>query len=222
MEYLFIFLGLFALLFFLSKKLTKAVSYALFRLTGNELFAIRAFHFLFLPGVIIHELSHMLTAEILFVKTHGMNLSPQRNGDELTMGTVEISKSDPIRRAIIGFAPVFVGFILISLSTFYFLSDRSPFSLLISYLIVFLIVFQIGNTMFSSKKDLEGTVELLVVIGIIIAVLYVFGFSFPDISTFFNSEPAREILLKGIKILAIPVAIDIGIIFFANYFLPHS
>jgi len=161
----------------------------------------------------------MLTAEVLFVKTHGMNLAPQRDGDELTMGTVEISKTDPIRRAIIGFAPVLVGFILISVSTFFFLSDRSPFSLLISYLIVFLIVFEIGNTMFSSKKDLEGTVELLVVIGIIIAALHFFGFNFPDFPSFFNSGPVREILLKGIKILAIPVAIDLGIIFSAQFII---
>lgn len=222
MEYFLIFLGLFFLLFLLSKKLTRSVSYALFRLTKNRNVTVRLFHFLFLPGVFIHELSHLLTAEVLFVKTHGLRLSPEVNGDEVTMGTVEITKTDPIRRAIIGVAPVLVGFIVISASTFFLLSQRSPFSLIFSYFLVFLIVFEIGNTMFSSRKDLEGTIEILIFIGLVIAVLYLFGFNFPDISAFINSKPIEEIILRGIKILAIPIIIDFIIIFFADYLMPHD
>jgi hypothetical protein len=220
-ELLFLFLAEFVLLFFLSRKLSRAISYALFRITRNSGIALRLFHFLFLPGVLIHELAHLISAEVMFVKTHGLKLTPERDGDQVTMGTVEINKTDPIRRAIIGFAPVFVGFIIISLSTFYFLSDRSPLNLIASYAVVFLIVFEIGNTMFSSKKDLEGTAELLLVIGLIIGIMYIFGFNFPDFSSFFNSEQVREIMLRGIKILAFPIGIDLVIIFLSNYLSPR-
>jgi hypothetical protein len=119
-ELLLIFLVEFFILFFLSKKLSRSISFISFRLTKDPEHAVRLFHTFFLPGVIIHELAHLIVSEVLFVKTHGLSLSLERHGDELTMGSVQIEKTDPVRRAIIGFAPVFVGFILISIVTFFF------------------------------------------------------------------------------------------------------
>jgi hypothetical protein len=51
--------------------------------------------------------------------------------------------------------------------------------------------------------------------------MYIFGFNFPDFSSFFNSEQVREIMLRGIKILAFPIGIDLVIIFLSNYLSPR-
>lgn len=174
---------------------------------------MRFFHLLFLPGVVIHELAHLFTAEVMFVKTSGLNFSMRREGDGLVMGSVDIQETDPIRRALIGFAPVFVGVLLILLSTLFLLSDNSPFSTVVNYILIFIIVFEIGNTMYSSSKDLEGTVELLAVLMIFFAVLYFFGFRLPEsFINFLNSSYTQAIFKEANYILAIPIIINLIII----------
>ena len=167
----------------------------------------------------MHELAHLISAEVMFVKTHGLSLMPVRQGDQLTMGSVQIEKTDPIRRAIIGFAPVLVGIILIGLTTLFLLSDKSPFSLTLSYILIFIIVFEIGNTMFSSRRDLDGTIELLIFITLVVGVLYIFGLNFQPLIDFINSSNFQSILLKGIKLLWIPIAADIAIILLAKFLI---
>ncbi len=208
-----IFIALFIALFFISKILTRTISSFIYGVSGSQGFSIRLFHLLFLPGVIIHELAHLLTAEVMFVRTSGLNFSMRREGDGLVMGSVDIQKTDPVRRALIGFAPVFVGIILILLSTLFLLSDMSPFTSIINYLLIFILVFEIGNTMYSSSKDLEGTVELLAVFAIIFAVLYFFGFRLPDfLINFLTSTETQNTFKQANYILAIPIIINVIII----------
>ncbi len=216
MIYFLVFIALFILLFFISKELTRSISFILYKITKSQEKAIRIFHFLFLPGVLVHELSHLISAEVMFVHTSGLSLTPKKIEDQLVMGSVQIQKTDPIRRAIIGFAPVLVGFLIISVTSFYFLSDKSFFGLFPSYVLVFFIVFEIGNTMFSSRKDLEGTVELLIFLATGFIIAYILGFHFESLFNYLNSSKSEDILIKGIKILLIPIVIDLVIIFFAK------
>ncbi len=217
MFYLFIFISEFLILLFLSRILSRSISAAIYKITNNAYGSLRIFHFIFLPGVIVHELAHLISAEVMFVKTHGLSLTPVRNGDQLTMGSVQIEKTDPIRRAIIGFAPVLVGIVLIGAATFYLLSDKSPFGDIINYFLIFIIVFEIGNTMFSSRRDIEGTVELLIVSVLVIGLLFVLGISFQPVIDFINSSSVQSILLNGIKLLWIPIAADIVIILLTKF-----
>lgn len=217
MVYLLFFLLQLIILFLLSRQLSRSLSLIIYKITKNQELSLRIFHFIFLPGVIIHELAHLISAEVMFVKTHGLSFTPQRNGDQLTMGSVQIEKTDPIRRAIIGFAPVFVGFILISFFTYFFLSDNSFFNIYLSYFLIFLIVFEIGNTMFSSRRDLEGTLQLVIFISLVIGLLIILGFSFEPLFNVINSKSFEEIMLKGIKILIIPITIDLIIVLVSRF-----
>lgn len=197
-------------LFFISRILTRSISAFIYGVSKNESFSIHLFHLLFLPGVVVHELAHLISAEIMLVRTSGLNFSLRREGDGLVMGSVGIAQTDPIRRALIGFAPVLVGVVLILISSVFFLSNNSPFSNIFSYILVFIIVFEVGNTMYSSKKDLEGTIELLAVVAVIIAVLYFFGFRLPEsFVSFLNSVSVQTIFLKANYILAIPIIMDL-------------
>ena len=178
---------------------------------------MRFFHFFLLPGVIVHELAHLIIAEVMLVHTGGLNFSLEPDGDRVVLGSVGIEKTDPIRRAIIGFAPVFIGILLISFSVFYFLSDKSLVSFPANYLLVFFIVFEIGNTMFSSKKDLEGTIQLLIVIVLFIFACYFVGIRLPQsFFSYFNSESFVEIVKRGMWVLFFPIAIDSLIILLAR------
>ncbi len=213
MIYVLIFVLEFVFLFILSKLLIRSISIFFLKVARKENLAIRLFHLFLLPGVIVHELAHLLVAEAILVRTSGLNFTPELDGDRVVMGSVAIQETDPIRRAIIGFAPVFVGIILIYFFIFFFLSDGSPIPAPWNYLLVLFMVFQIGNTMFSSSKDLEGSLFLIIVISISASVCYFFGVRFPDwFTSYFNSQAFTEIVKKGIWILSIPIIIDFVII----------
>ena len=85
-----------------------------FLLTGSTQVAVWLFWVLFLPGTLLHELSHWLVATLLGVKTSGFSLWPtvKRKG-ELQMGAVQVSASDPFRHSLIGLAPLAFGTIAV-------------------------------------------------------------------------------------------------------------
>jgi hypothetical protein len=84
---------------------------------GNLLLILRhielvkvIFSLLFLPGVLLHELSHFLMAKILGVRTGRFSLVPQSMPDgRLQLGYVETAPTDVLRDAIIGAAPLILG-----------------------------------------------------------------------------------------------------------------
>ncbi len=184
------------------------------------MFSLKLFHILLLPGVVIHELAHLIVAEVMLVRTGGLSFTMEQEEDRIVMGSVGIERTDPIRRAVIGFAPVFVGILLIAFFIFYFLSENSPISGPWNFILVLFVVFEIGNTMFSSKRDLEGTLQLLLVISVAIIVAYFLGFKVPDsLFSFLNSEQFVGIVQRGIKILLFPIGIDLVVVFLARYLI---
>ncbi len=200
--------------------LIKFISRLFLKIARNENLAIRLFHFFLLPGVIVHELAHLIVAEVMLVRTGGLSFTPEPDEDKIVMGSVGIEETDPIRRAIIGFAPVFVGILIISFFVFYFLSDKSSLGFPWNYVLVFFAVFQIGNTMFSSRKDLEGSMILLIVISLIIVLAYFLGLRLPEgVVSYLSSESFTGIVKKGIWVLFFPIGIDLAIILLGKFFL---
>ena len=198
------------ILFFLSRKMNKALSL---------LVSINFMSFLLLPGVIIHELSHLFASVVLFVPVGNMEFTPKKSGNGLKLGSIEIAKTDPIRRSIIGFAPVFLGLLLVIGIVYFFsvnilfLQDKNPYIFLALVLGIAYLLFAISNTMFSSRKDMEGTAEILITLLIIFIASYILGFRIPVsfAQNLFTSE-IIEIVRKSTIFLAAPIAIDIGIL----------
>ena|SRR3990167_3924038 len=189
------FLGIIVLelltLFLSSRMLTRTLSLFFYRATKSQTATVYLLSFLFLPGVIVHELAHLLTANLLFVHTGEVEFMPQIRGNSVKLGSVAIGNTDPIRRAIIGFAPVLFGMTLLLLSLFAFFQGMfDVFPKAVGYLIILYILFELGNTMFSSSKDVEGTIELLVVLTIIFLALFIIGVRIPDyvINTAFSKD----------------------------------
>lgn len=132
-----------------------------------------------LPGTFVHEMAHLLTAGGLLVRVGEISLFPEIKEHGVKLGHVEIEKTDFIRRALIGFAPVFFGMgILVGgvslANNFYFQQGQYPVWLV---LVLFYLVVVIGNTMFSSRKDLEGTLGFLVLFSSIAGAIYFLGWS---------------------------------------------
>lgn len=239
MLFFFLFILEIVCLFFLSQILTKSLSGAFLILTKNQKLAVSLMAVLFFPGVVVHELSHLITAGIFFVPTGEIEFLPKVMGDTVKLGSVSIAKTDPIRRAIIGFAPVIAGLFIIFGIAYYLTSFSSLESVFgrfwtsqndglfrwINFLvniIAFYLLFAVANTMFSSKKDLEGTIELLIVIVIIFIAFYAIGVranvSIPSIFIDKASELAKQIAL----FLLAPLAIDIALIGVLKILMPKN
>ncbi len=207
-----------SLLYFFSKVLSKSLSQIFLRITKSQTATIQLLSIIFLPGVILHELAHFLVASILFVKVGDMEFLPTISENAIKLGSVAIGRADPFRRIIIGFAPVFLG-ILTFIASIYYLT-QTPFLITVeSYIgstgkivmevIIVYFLFAVSNTMFSSKKDLEGSLAVLILAILIIAVSYFLGFRIEFSFLFFLlSDKFLNLIKKADLYLTIPIFID--------------
>lgn len=215
------FFGSLFILFLLSRMLQREVSALLFRLFHSEKVVVYSMAFLFLPGTIIHELAHYIMANLLFVRTGEIELMPKMQGDSIKLGSVSIVKPDPFRYFLIGIAPFLSGIALILLTLYYGVS-HDIFSNTWLMIVLGYLVFQIGNSMFSSKKDMEGAFEFFVLVFIIAIVAYVVGFrpSLQDMEAFISPQTAT-FFSQGTMFVLVPVGIDIVLLLFAKIFNRH-
>lgn len=201
MQWIGLFIFELIILFFLSRGLAQSLAFFFFRITKSKNSTIQLLSLLFLPGVIVHELAHLITAGILFVPVGDIEFVPKlQNDGTVKLGSVAIAKTDPLRRAVIGFAPVFAGLTII-FTTFYY----SP-----PLLATYYILFEVSNTMFSSRKDAEGAVELLATIAVLIFLLYLIGVRFdPSVIRQFFPFDLTPFLKKADLFFLVPIVIDI-------------
>jgi hypothetical protein len=97
-------------LLFLQRLLHREIVSVFFLLTRRLNAALAIFSIIFLPGVILHELSHWVMARVLGVRTGTISLIPERTPQgSLRMGFVETSRSDLLRETLIGAAPLLTG-----------------------------------------------------------------------------------------------------------------
>jgi len=96
-----------------------------FLITGKKSWAVILYAIALFPGVLLHELGHWLTANILGVRTGAFSVLPKSMADgTIQLGYVEYYKSSrvgPIRESLIGSAPLVTGtavVLLIALNVF--------------------------------------------------------------------------------------------------------
>lgn len=171
---------------------------------------------LFLPGTYIHELSHYVVAKILFVPTFGITLRPKIERNSIKMGSVEIAQTDFIRRFLIGSAPFTVGIILLVGSMYALVLNNWHMHPVFAALEM-LFVFQVGNTMFMSKKDWEGTWKIIMLLCVVGVIMYIIKF---PVSWGFDVIESQQELFKTISFyLAVPLGIDILAIIMLSLFV---
>jgi hypothetical protein len=212
----------FIILFITSRFLFKSIFALLYFLFRSQKVAIFLLSVFFFPGVFIHEMAHMVIAELLQVKTYGVEFIPELTGTSLKMGSVKVDRSDIIRRLLIGIAPLIVGSAILAVSLLivshvfsYSQIFSSPYSVLIT-IGIGLVIFVISNTMFSSKKDVEGLIEVLVVVAIITGALYFTGFRPHEILlSIMLQAKVVGVIEKIMWLLGIPVGINVVVVIFS-------
>jgi hypothetical protein len=165
------------------KTSTYQLAQFLYALTRSKNGSILFVSILFLPGTIIHEMSHFFAATALLLPVDEVRIFPEWHGDKIWLGKVgyRSTKSDFIRPILVGIAPVFG-----AVSVFIFLkiigifpSENIGMNVVIGYFL-----YSISANMFSSKQDLVDLIYAVPVLIIAGALWYISGitirFKIPD------------------------------------------
>lgn len=158
-------------------------------ITGSPTAAIYAYHALLLPGTLLHEVSHLVTARLLGAPTGRLSLRLKMHGAGMAQfGSVEVGATDPLRSSLIGLAPLVTGigavFLIARLRLGLWLGNGGPATLADAWsalaaardsaLWLYLIVV-IGNAMLPSASDRRAWLRLALLVAGGLAALYVVG-----------------------------------------------
>ncbi len=166
-------------------------------LTGKSDRAVILYALILFPGVLLHELSHWVTARLLGVRTGSFSILPKRQRDGfIQLGYVEYYKGktlDPVRESLIGGAPLIVGTLVILLISFKVFDVTSLASAVESgqidtlalalsefietrfVLLWIYLIFAISNAMLPSASDRRAWPAFILAMLILAVVVYLLG-----------------------------------------------
>jgi hypothetical protein len=179
---------------FLQRFLQREIHAIFLLITRQPEISMALFSLLFLPGVLLHELSHFIMARLLGVRTGRFSIIPKKlDGGRLQLGYVETAKTDFFRDALIGVAPFIMGCIFVAivgvsrlgLNTIWvnlIHGQLSSINLAIKSILVrpdfwlwFYLTFTVSSTMLPSTTDRRAWLPLTLVTLIFMGVILLFG-----------------------------------------------
>jgi hypothetical protein len=153
-----------AALWWLSSLLAGHLQGLLLLLTGSSAASSAAYDLAVLPGVVLHELAHLLVAVMLGVRVVHADLFRFRRPGDPRQGEVIVERVDPVRMSLVGAGPLLAGLPVVLLLLHWLHVPplgltpgvlqalrpllREPWSLLRLYLL-----WAIANAMFPSAAD---------------------------------------------------------------------
>jgi len=186
--------------------------------------AILLYFLLLLPGVLVHELSHWITAKLLRVPVGKITLGPSMKGDGVTrLGSVSLARTDPLRGSLIGLAPLVTGSVVILVIGYSIfglitpgelatgLSPKDIPSALMGYFSVpnfwlwVYLIFSISNAMLPSESDRQAWASLVLYCCMAVVVLYGFGL-LQEVSS-----PLYGLVLTGLSHLTLAFLLTIAV-----------
>lgn len=163
--------------------LVRQLSRLIHRLGGSQHGAIITWSIIFLPGTIIHEISHFLVAAFTGARTGKIEIFPEyleeksehEGKNKVALGYVQTQTLNPIQGFLVGIAPFVSGLLLLI-----FLVSQMQISLSQNdYQILILegyFFFTIANSFFPSWPDIKQTLPLIVISIIALLIAFYFGF----------------------------------------------
>lgn len=213
MIFVFIFFTELFLIFLLSRTLTQLLSLFFFRFTKSKKATIYLLALLFFPGTFIHEIAHYFMARILFIRAYSIEFFPKLDHHTVKLGSVIMEKPDFFRGFFIGIAPFLIGVTAI-LSILFLIVNGNYWQ---NYLLLFFAgyaVFEISNTMFSSKKDMEGAIEFIFLLLFLSLIIFFFQLntSLIHFDFLFSNPLLNKTFQQGSLLLVFPFSLDLLVI----------
>lgn len=173
--------------------ITRSLQELSVRWTGDVQVALVIYFVLVLPGVVIHEVSHWLMANLLGVRVNRFRLGPVRQGrsKRVSLGSVRVGKVDPVRASLIGLAPLLGASAVILLIGNLVLGVDELAGIVASggpagvwtalqeamqvpdFWLWLYLIFAISNAMLPSQSDMSAVRPVLIFLGVAAVVLLV-------------------------------------------------
>jgi len=218
------------LLLFLQRALHREIQAIFLISTRNPNATILIFSLIFLPGVFLHELSHLLMAKLLGVPTGQFSLLPEMMPDgSLRLGYVEAAHTDPFRDSLVGVAPLLSGIAVVAFAAIsrlhlvimwdtlrngqwsLFLMGLQALPTIPDFWIWFYLTFAVSSTMMPSESDRHAWLPLGIFAGVSFAVVVLVGAG-PWMLE--NLAPTvNQFLRGGALILLVSILVHILLIF---------
>lgn len=195
------------------------------RWIGDPDVALVLYFVLVLPGVVIHELSHLLMALVLRVRVRRFSLGPvrQARGGRVSLGSIEVARVDPVRGSLIGVAPLLAGSAVILLIGNRVLGISEWAAAFQSsgvegiaaglraiagvpdFWLWLYLIFAVSNAMLPSESDMQFVRPVLIFLGIALLVVLVIT-GLPAIP-----ESAGQRVGRGVGYLASAFGLTLGV-----------
>ena len=213
----FIFLFILVGLYYISKLTIKKIFDVLHLFIKSDRIVMYIISGIFLPGTIIHELSHFIMALVLLLRVHDLRIFPEMRNNGIKLGHVIYEKRDIFSGIIVGIAPLIFG-----ISFFWWLYSINLFTHNLWYIqiVKIYIMFVISATMFSSKQDLVDIGYLIPILIIVVFCVYYFNI---DIRILFSNQSLiavlKDFMYSVTVYLGISVIIHVSLIATIQLFL---
>jgi hypothetical protein len=228
------FLAVFILTILLQQWLHRHIQSFVYALTGNPGCALRLLFYILLPGIFLHELSHFIVAKLVWVRTGKFRIGiGAASRGQISLGSVNIERSDPVRESFIGVAPFIVGVGAIWLIAWFGFgvgpTSGLSFQLMAervrdyiydwtTWLDLYLI-FAVSTAMIPSESDREPWAPVITFFGVGVAILFLLGWT-PRVPQDFVTF-ARQVLDSLTFALGVAVIVN-GIIGIAIWILEQT
>lgn len=95
----------------LGRWVTRQVQTIGWLLTGNASVTMIGYYLLMFPGILLHEVSHYVTARLLGIKVTNFSLGPRKrkNSNTVELGSVSVYSGGTLRDSLVGVAPFVAG-----------------------------------------------------------------------------------------------------------------
>ncbi len=177
----------------LSRWINRQVQVIGLRVTGSSTVAIMLYYLLMFPGILLHELSHYLTAQLLGMKVGQFSLGPRKRRNAIELGSVTVSSGGAVRDSLVGLAPFLFGtaaLLLVSYQVFDVdalgqrlaaegwrgvLAILDGIWLVPDFWVWAYVIFVVSNAMTPSPADRQPWVVAGIYVGIALVAVWLFG-----------------------------------------------
>mgnify|MGYP001200662428 CR=1 FL=1 len=217
-------LATFPLLLLLQRWISRHTQIVFLLLTRHAGIAMLLNQLVFLPGVLLHELSHWVLARILGVRTMGFSVWPRRQTDgSLRLGYVHTQKVDFLREALVGAAPLLagcaavlaIGLRILELDQVALAFVRGDWAVALDGLVQVLqsadlliwvyVLFALSNTMMPSASDRRAWP----LVGVLLVALGV-GLYYTGMGAVLQSAVGQG-MASGVRVIATAFTVTIGV-----------
>lgn len=177
---------------------------------GRPKLGIYLYSILFLPGTLLHELSHWLMAEILLVPTGKFSILPElenQDESERRLGYVMTGRAGPFRSFLIGFAPLFTGLAVLMVLAYWLDRVWGIAPLWQAALILYGLV-AVGHSMIVSREDRRYWPLIVILFGLLIGIIIAIGITLPTSVV----NLLTQIFLRLDQALGLTIGVNLAII----------